>query len=234
MVLAVIPARLASSRFPRKVLHPIQGKPLIWHVWKSVKSANQIDRVIVASSDKEILDVAREFGAETYRTSAKHQTGSDRSAEVCKSIPASIVVNVQADTFDLPSASLNRLVAFLKSNRAALAATLVYPISAQLAAQTDRVKVVLAGDNRALWFSRSPIPFPHQGTRSRKSEYFGHVGVYAYRRHPLLKFGSQKQTVAELTESLEQLRFLEMVGPMYAVKMTKGPRSIDRPEDLPT
>lgn len=199
-----------------------------------MKSANQIDRVVVGSSDKEILDVAREFGAETFRTSAKHQTGSDRSAEVCKSIPASIVVNVQADTFDLPSASLNKLVAFLKSNRAALAATLVYPMSQEMATSTDRVKVVLSRDQRALWFSRLPIPHPQQGTGSRKSEYFGHVGVYAYRRTPLLKFGSQKQTSAELTESLEQLRFLEGVGPMFAVKMTKGLRSIDRPEDLPT
>ena len=229
----MIPARLDSSRFPRKVLHLIDGKPLLWHVWKSVKSAHLIDRVIIASSDKEILEIAGKFGAETYRTSRKHRTGSDRSVEVCKAIPASIVVNVQADTFDLPSASLNKLIAFLKSNRAALAATLVYPMSQEMATPTDRVKVVLSRDQRAIWFSRLPIPFPQKGTELKKSDYFGHVGVYAYRRQPLLKFGSQKQTIAEVTESLEQLRFLESVGPMFAVKMTKGPRSIDRPEDLP-
>ena len=233
MVLAVIPARLASSRFPRKVLHPIGGKPLLWHVWKSVTAAHLIDRVIIASSDSEILDVARGFGAETFRTSKKHKTGSDRSAEVCRSIAASIVVNVQADTFDLPSASLDKLVTFLKSRRLALAATLSYPMSAQAAAQTDRVKVVLAADQRALWFSRAPIPFPQSVAENKKVSYFGHVGVYAYRRQSLLKYGNEKQTPAELTESLEQLRFLESVGPMYAVKISKAPRSIDRPEDVP-
>jgi len=123
-VLAVIPARMDSSRFPGKVLYPFKGKPLLYHLWSRIIRSKQIDRLVIASDSTEVIEVADRFGAETLRTSSRHRTGSDRAAEAARKLRADIVLNIQADTFSLSASLLDRVIAKMKSNTSIEYATL--------------------------------------------------------------------------------------------------------------
>jgi 3-deoxy-manno-octulosonate cytidylyltransferase (CMP-KDO synthetase) len=234
-VVAVIPARLDSSRFPGKALHPIHGRPLIYHVWKSVTKSKQIDQVYIATDSPEILKTASAFGADVYLSSRKPKTGSDRVAEVAKAIDADIYVNVQGDCFGISHTALDKVVTMVSTNKNIGIGTLAAPIkSDDDLFSPNLVKVVVDSKGRAHWFSRFPIPYVQHASsipRWRQAKFYGHIGVYVFRREALLQFAGWKQTPCEVSESLEQLRILEHGGAIHICQTGQKPISIDSPED---
>ena len=236
-IVAVIPARLNSARFPRKVIYPYRRKPLLFYVWNEVRRSRLIDRVVIATDSVEIQQTAEAFGAEVVRTSSRHATGSDRAAEAIGRIPGRIIVNVQADNFGVKATVLDRAVAAVDADRKVRFATLAYRLTddAELF-NPNVVKVVISPrDRRALWFSRFPIPYVRdvaEDNRTGQHRFFGHIGIYLYRRSGLLEFASWKRTAAEKAESLEQLRVLENGGAMTVYETRMRSVSVDAPEDI--
>jgi 3-deoxy-manno-octulosonate cytidylyltransferase (CMP-KDO synthetase) len=201
----VIPARYQASRFPGKPLAPIAGVPMIQRVWRGARSAKSLESVIVATDDARIADVCRSFGAEVALTRADHASGTDRIAEVAAGLDCDVVVNVQGDEPLIEGFVIDAVVAALAEDPEAQIATLVHAAEPDAAGDPNRVKVVLDRRGRALYFSRSAIPFAREpGWRG-----WQHVGLYAYRREFLLRFAALAPTPAERAEGLEQLRALE-------------------------
>ncbi len=170
-IAAIIPARWGSTRFPGKALHPIAGKPLIQHVWERAMSATALDGVIIATDDMKIADAAFAFGAEVALTSPRHTSGTDRIAEVAKKLPASVthIINVQGDEPAADPALINRLAKTLAANPAIPMITAANPFAAdEDIANPNAVKVVLDRASDALYFSRSPIPYPRDKSAPRR------------------------------------------------------------------
>jgi 3-deoxy-manno-octulosonate cytidylyltransferase (CMP-KDO synthetase) len=235
-VLGVIPARLGSTRFPGKALYPYHGKPLLYYLWDQMRRSRQIDRLVVATDSREIARAAEAFGAEVAKTSAKHHTGTDRVAEVAAATRADIVVNIQGDNFGLKAGSVDRVIAAMKANVAIECATLVRPIAddGELF-DPSVVKVVSADDNRALWFSRFPLPYLQNATdrpRSGQFRFLAHIGVYFFRRPTLQRFAGSKRSRLEIAESLEQLRLLDNGSRIDLFRTSARTVSIDTQADL--
>ena len=191
--LAVIPARLGSTRFPRKVLYPWQGRPLLYHVWRRVTKAREIDRVVIATDSTEIQKAAEGFGAEVVMTSSRCRTGTDRVAEALRKLGGDIVINVQADSFNLAPPALDKIVSAMKKDRSIRFATMARPIRTdEELFDPNKVKVVAGIDGHALWFSRFPIPYSRGALPSDFALVAPrhHLGVYVYTRETLLKFAS--------------------------------------------
>lgn len=205
MIVAVIPARYASTRLPGKPLQLLAGLPLIQHVYQKVQAAGIFEKVVVATDDQRIRDAVLSFGGAVEMTSPEHTSGSDRIAEVVAEMPTDIVVNVQGDEPFITTAALQTLVDQFQ-NKTVQVASLMHPMQKDFA-NPNRVKVVCDKEDFALYFSRSLIPFHRQ--QEANQSYFQHIGVYAYRKQALLEFVQTKPTVLEKIEKLEQLRFLE-------------------------
>lgn len=227
---AVIPARFAASRFPGKPLAPIAGVPLIQRVWEGTRTAKSLERVVVATDDERIATVCRGFGAEVAMTRADHPTGTDRIAEVAARLDADVVVNVQGDEPLIEGRVVDAAVETLARDPALPMATLVH--AAEPGAQDDpnRVKVVIDKNGRALYFSRSPLPYVRDVAPPR---IWQHVGLYAYRRPFLLELVQIAPTSLERAESLEQLRVLESGFPIgVAIVSDWRGVSVDVPGDV--
>ncbi len=226
----IIPARWAASRFPGKVLAEVNGRSLLAHVIEVCRAAQAVERVMVATDDRRIFAVAAEAGAEPVMTSSRLKSGSDRVAAVAESIRTPIIVNVQGDEyFDRPQI-LNRLVLTLQDNRSIAVATLARPISVREAKDPHLVKVVCDRAGRAIYFSRSVIPYYREPGSAQK--YLGHIGIYAFRRKTLLEFAAARKTPLERAENLEQLRLLEWGIPISVVKTNCSTVGVDTPADL--
>lgn len=218
-VLAIIPARLASTRLPRKVLLDKTGKPLVQHVYEGAKACRAIDKVVVATDAEEVAQAVRGFGGEAVLTSPKCQSGTDRVAEAARKYPkASLVINVQGDEPEMSPVPLTALVKGMLKRKTSLMGTIATPWPAGVPlAEPGFVKVVCDLEGNALYFSRSAIPFyrehpalPPEGTRDDgQPRYLKHVGLYAFKPKFLQKYAKMKQTALEKAESLEQLRALE-------------------------
>jgi 3-deoxy-manno-octulosonate cytidylyltransferase (CMP-KDO synthetase) len=207
-IVAVIPARYASTRFPGKPLADIEGRPMIEHVYRRVSSSSRVSKVIVATDDLRIATRVMEFGGQVKLTSMDHQSGTDRLAEVAASLDCDIVVNVQGDEPLIDPRSIDELVAPFAD--ASISMTTLYRRVREQADFTNPnvVKLVLDRAGYAMYFSRAPIP--HQrDARSGWPPQFAHVGIYAYRRTALMVLASLEPTPLERAESLEQLRALE-------------------------
>lgn len=230
-VLAVIPARFASRRFPGKPLASLGGKPLLQHVWERACTCSLLDRVAVATDDSRIFEAVRAFGGRAVMTSASHPSGTDRVAEVAAADTADIVVNVQGDEPFVNARVLEQVVRPLLGDGGPPMATLCKRIAGR-AGLTDPnvVKVVRDLSGCALYFSRSPIPFAAGGGSATVWE---HIGIYAFRRDFLLAFTGLPRTELEQAERLEQLRALEH-GHRIAVVPTSDHTglSVDTPGDL--
>ncbi|MCG3180280.1 MAG: 3-deoxy-manno-octulosonate cytidylyltransferase [Phycisphaerae bacterium] len=226
---AIIPARYASTRFPAKPLADRTGKCLVQHVYERAAAAATITRVIVATDDRRIFDAVRAFGGEAMMTRADHVSGTDRLAEVAAGLDDELIVNVQGDEPEIEPGDLDLLVRTLAGGDCPMATLACpYPADDELT-NPNLVKVVLDRQGRALYFSRSPIPFVRDAGAPRP-DYLLHRGTYGYRRDFLLAFASLPQGVLEQTEKLEQLRVLE-AGYDIAVAVTAGsPAGIDTPE----
>ncbi len=236
-IIAVIPARFASTRLPGKPLLSETGRPLIQHVVEAARQAQSLHRIIVATDDPRIADVVAGFGGEAMMTRADHATGTDRVAEVAARIDqAGIIVNVQGDEPEIAASTIDRLVALLQSDRDAPMATLATPIR-DIAVYRDPscVKVVCSRRDRALYFSRSPIPFHRDGLPEPAAAItpvaYLHLGLYAYRREFLLAISSLPRSPLEAAEKLEQLRVLEAGHPIAIGIVDEPSIGIDTPED---
>lgn len=245
-VVAIIPARFAATRFPGKLLADRTGKYLIQHVFESVRACASFDRVIVAADDERIVRAVESFGGDCLLTRSDHTTGTDRVGEVAQRLKLdadAIVVNVQGDEPDLEPADLARLVEQMQAWKDVAIGTLATPFpddgpsDGPLSAKDPNcVKVVVDADHRALYFSRSLIPYPRatDGDVGRGSNHLLHVGVYAFRASMLLRItvdGGLPRGALERVESLEQLRWLEHGITIGVVRAQRQPLGIDTEED---
>lgn len=233
--LLVIPARLASTRLPRKVLLRESGKFLIEHVWERARAARGSPRVVLATDDEEVLAAARGFGAEARLTRADHPSGTDRVAEVARQLASEgatfdLVVNVQGDEPELDPGLIDRLVELMERCQDPMG-TLAEPLEdPQDLLRQQVVKVVLDREGRALYFSRAGIPFP--AGEASDPPALRHVGIYAFRPAFLQAFCQLSPAPLERREKLEQLRALWHGHAIrVAVVPPTGARGIDTPED---
>jgi 3-deoxy-manno-octulosonate cytidylyltransferase (CMP-KDO synthetase) len=231
-VAVVIPARYASTRLPAKPLHPIAGKPLIQHVWERCARAKGIDRVIVATDDMRIAEVAFAFGAEVAMTSPKHRSGTDRVAEVAKGLRGySHIINVQGDEPLVDPVVMAKLAATMAKDRQIemITSASVFTPEDDLT-NPNMVKVVLDRQGNGLYFSRLPIPYL-RGDGVRPT-FYRHQGLYGYTTKFLLQFVKWKPGILEQAESLEQLRALENGAKIRVVLAKNAAVSVDTPEDV--
>lgn len=231
-VVAVLPARWGSTRFPGKPLHVIAGKPLLQHVWERCQKARTVDAVIVATDDLRIAEAAFDFGAEVAMTSPKHRSGTDRIAAVVQKMRGvSYVINVQGDEPLIDPKLIDRLAKVLRAEKLAMITAANVFAPEESVENPNAVKVVLDRQGDALYFSRSPIPYPRDGVRH--APVYRHQGIYGYSAKLLLEFVRWKPTALEQTEQLEQLRALEH-GVKIRVLLTRH-RSVgvDSPADVP-
>ncbi|PYR80656.1 MAG: 3-deoxy-manno-octulosonate cytidylyltransferase [Acidobacteria bacterium] len=228
---AIIPARFHSTRLPGKALADIGGRPMIEHVYRRAAAAASIDRVIVATDDERIARAVRGFGGDARMTSAAHQSGTDRLAEVARALDCDVVVNVQGDEPLIEPAMIDEAVAPFARDAALLVTTLRRRISSDADLHNPNVtKVVVDRDDYALYFSRAPIPYTRPGQPEASA--WRHVGLYAYRRTCLLQLAALPQTALERAEALEQLRALEHGIRIKAIETAYDSIGVDTPEDL--
>ena len=236
-VVAIIPARWGSTRFPGKPLHSLAGKPLIQHVWERCLRSRTLGDVIVATDDERIADAAKAFGAKVSMTSPKHGSGTDRIAEVARKIKGvTHVINVQGDEPLIDPKLVDRLAKTLTATSGVEMITAANAFAPdEDVANPNAVKVVLDANGDALYFSRSPIPFARDGNFDpTRVPWYRHQGIYGYSARLLLQFVKWKPTRLEQTEQLEQLRALEH-GVKIRVVITKHASiGVDTPEDVET
>ena len=231
-VIAIIPARYESSRFPGKPLALIHGKPMFWHVMRRAGLCPLVHTVALATDDERILRAAAELGMRALMTSPDHASGTDRVLEAARLLgaaPDSIIVNVQGDEPALDPEMLTELVRPF-DDPSVQVTTLGHHITVEEAQSPDRVKIVRAADGRALYFSRAPVPFG----RDAAPQYLGHIGLYGLRMRILEKFSALGESPLERLEKLEQLRLLEAGIPIHVALTRHKSHGVDRPEDLQT
>jgi 3-deoxy-manno-octulosonate cytidylyltransferase (CMP-KDO synthetase) len=227
--IAVIPARLASTRLPRKVLRDIAGRPMLAWVYEAVRAAAGLDDVIVATDADEIMAVCEKNGWHARMTSTQHRSGTERVHEVANATPADVYLNVQGDE---PLAHPEQVSTLLRVMRdpAVQVGTIMTPASADDIPNPNAVKVVADAAGRALYFSRATIPFDRD--RSGAVRYYKHLGFYAYRKAALDRFVAWPESALERAERLEQLRFLENGIDIHVAETPHNTIGVDTEEDL--
>ena len=231
-IVAVIPARLSSTRFPEKVLAKDTGKFLIQHTYEQACLAKLPEKVIIAADDERVVAAAYTFGADCKLTSPEHASGTDRIAEVAEELDVDIVVNLQADEPEIDPDNIDLLAKLLIDNPDYPMATLAAPFqNIKQIADPNIVKVILDRNHGAIYFSRSVIPYDRQaGGIGSVNQYLRHIGIYAYRKDFLLKITKQPQTPLEKIEKLEQLRAIESGCKILVGKVTRTCDGIDTPD----
>ena len=227
-VIAVIPARLASMRLPRKMLREIHGRPLALWVYQAVRSSPLLDDVILATDSDEILEACKKHSCKAVMTSLSHRSGTERVHEVSQSVHADVYINVQGDEPMIRAEQIATLVELMKDPDVPVG-TLKTPAASEDISNPNAVKVVTDLGGRALYFSRSTVPFDRDGS---KPAYFKHLGIYAYRKPALDRFVTLPESSLERSERLEQLRFLENGIPIYVGETPFDSVGVDTEEDL--
>jgi 3-deoxy-manno-octulosonate cytidylyltransferase (CMP-KDO synthetase) len=227
--IAIIPARLASTRLPRKVLREIAGQQMITRVYEAARRSPLLQDVIIATDSEEVLQLAQASGWKAQMTSDKHRSGTDRVYEVAQRVAADVYVNIQGDE---PLARPEHLDALLRpmQDPKVMVSTIKTPCPPQDVDNPNAVKVVTDLSGRALYFSRSPIPFDRD--KSGGIGYFKHLGFYAYRRAALDRFCNLPESKLEAAERLEQLRFLDNGIDIYVAETPFNTVGVDTEEDL--
>jgi len=226
--IAVIPARLASTRLPRKMLREIAGKPLIGVVYEAVRSSPRLADVIIATDSDEIMHTCRNHGWKAQMTRSTHTSGTERVHEISCREPADVYINVQGDE---PMVRAEQIASLLEvmENPGAQVGTLMTRAGEVDISNPSAVKVVVDLAGRALYFSRAPIPYDRDRTSPR---YFKHLGLYAYRKAALDRFVTLPESLLEKSERLEQLRFLENGISIYCAETAYDSVGVDTEEDL--
>jgi 3-deoxy-manno-octulosonate cytidylyltransferase (CMP-KDO synthetase) len=228
-ILGVVPARLGSTRLPRKVLRELAGRPLVEWVWRAASESGLMERVIVATDSEEVLACCRERGIPAEMTSAECASGSDRVFEIAQKFSADIYVNIQGDEPLLTPAHFSALLKPFDAG-AVEVTTLAVPCCADEIANPNAVKVVTGIDGRALYFSRAAIPFDRDNAGF--TGYQKHLGIYAYRKAALGKFAALPPSPLEQIEKLEQLRLLENGISIVVAQAPEDTIGVDTEEDL--
>jgi len=226
--IAVIPARLGSTRLPRKMLRTIDGQPLIVRVYSAVRTSPLLDEVIVATDSDEIVTACRENGCRVQMTSISHRSGTERVHEIAGSIAADVYINVQGDEPLVRAEHIAALLEVMKGPETVVG-TLKTPAHPGDVSNPNAVKVVTDANRRALYFSRATIPFDRDASGAK---YFKHLGFYAYHKDALGTFCSLPESQLERSERLEQLRFLENGIAIYVGETPYDSVGVDTEEDL--
>jgi 3-deoxy-manno-octulosonate cytidylyltransferase (CMP-KDO synthetase) len=227
-IVGIIPARYASVRFPGKPLAPLAGKAMVLHVLEAASAARRLARALVATDDERIARAVREAGGEVVLTSPDAASGTDRLAEAARTVPADVYVNVQGDEPLMSPGNIDRAVETLLATPGRDIATLAVAMPAAEASDPNVVKVAVAKDGRALYFSRSAIPYPRQG----EPAYRKHLGIYVYSAVALAKIAALPPSPLERAESLEQLRWLEAGYSIWVGEAAADSIGVDTPADL--
>ena len=227
----MLPCRWGSTRFPGKALHPIAGRPLIQHVWERCRLAKKLSAVIVATDDMRIAEAAFAFGAEVALTSPRHQSGTDRVAEVAQRLKGfTHVINVQGDEPLVDPGTITKLAKAMAGSRGIVMITSASVFEpGDDVANPNSVKVVVDRAGDALYFSRSTIPFVRNETPGLK--FYRHQGIYGYTTKILFQFVKWKPTLLERAESLEQLRALENGVKIRVIFVKHLSVGVDTPAD---
>ena len=229
-VLGVIPARLHSTRLPRKVLREIAGVPMVAHVFRRARQSPLLSDLLVATDAQDVVDACHALGIPAVMTSADHPSGTDRVWEISRSLAAEVYVNIQGDEPLISPGHIALLVEPFQRRPETQVTTLRIRASVKEAADPNVVKVVCKVWGDALYFSRLPIPFDREGTGA--ATYWKHLGIYAYRRDVLETFHRLPPSALETAERLEQLRFLEHGIPIHVVETTEPTIGVDTEADL--
>lgn len=228
-VVGVIPARYGSSRFPGKPLAKILDKPMIQHVYERVSESELLDQVIVATDHEDIKEVVESFGGQVVMTRTDHETGSDRIAEVTAKVEGDFFVNIQGDEPLIHHEIIDALVKEAKNSPNAVVTAKTKIKSLEDVENPNVVKVISDHQDRAIYFSRSPIPY----NRSKVPfTYYKHLGIYGYPKEVLNEFVKLPQSSLESTEMLEQLRLLENGYTVKVVETSYDAVGVDTPEDI--
>lgn len=232
-VVAIIPARYASTRLEGKPLLDIAGKPMILWVYERAGKAKLVNDVIVATDDKRIFDAVKGFKGKVVMTSASHKSGTDRLAEVAANLKCDMVVNVQGDEPLIEPKMIDDVLRSMMDDANLQMATLKTKITdEEELSNPNVVKVVTDKNDFALYFSRLPIPYVRSKEQESSAFHYKHIGLYAYRKDFLLKFAQMKPTPLEEAEKLEQLRILENGYKIKVVETKYNSIGIDTQEDL--
>jgi 3-deoxy-manno-octulosonate cytidylyltransferase (CMP-KDO synthetase) len=227
-IIGVIPARLASTRLPRKVLRDIAGEPMLAWVYRAARACPQLDEVMVATDSAEVQELCGQRGWRCLMTSPDLPSGTDRLCAVSRVVDADIYVNIQGDEPLLLSDHITAILALFTSDNVEVT-TLKVRCTPEDIANPNAVKVVTALDGRALYFSRSTIPYDRDGQGN--ATYWKHLGLYAYRRAALERFAALAPTGLELSERLEQLRLLENGISIYVAETAHDTIGVDTEDD---
>jgi len=228
-VTALIPARLSSTRFDRKLLMDLCGKSIILRTYESVVETGLFHSVYVVTEDQEIYDEIVNAGGNSIISKNKHESGSDRIAEACKSIDSDAFVNIQGDEPFIDSFSLNKLV--LELNSSEYVSLMINISDSNEINNPNNVKVIVDSDNYALYFSRSVIPF-NRDVNSNEIDYFKHIGVYGFTKQALMNFSKLPPSKLELVEKIEAIRIIENGSKIKMIETDFLGVGIDTKEDL--
>jgi 3-deoxy-manno-octulosonate cytidylyltransferase (CMP-KDO synthetase) len=231
IVLGVIPARLASTRLPRKVLRSIAGRPMLAWVFEAASACPQLDRVLIATDSDEVAELCHQNNWPVQLTSPDLPSGTDRLHAVAQHIHADIYVNIQGDEPLLKPQHITALLRPFTHPHVEVSTLKVLCTPANIA-NPNAVKVVTATDGRALYFSRATIPYDRDADSETSPKYWKHIGIYAYRKAALQRFPTLPSSVLEQTERLEQLRFLENNIHIYVEPTDFDTIGVDTEEDL--
>jgi 3-deoxy-manno-octulosonate cytidylyltransferase (CMP-KDO synthetase) len=226
--IAVIPARLASTRLPRKMLREIGGEPLIARVYKAVRACTLLDNAVVATDSDEIMQFCKQQGFKAAMTSPLHRSGTERVHEISGMLAADVYLNIQGDEPLTRPEHVASLIELMKGS-SILVGTLKTKCSPEDVPNPNAVKVVSASDGRALYFSRATIPHDRDKTNPA---YFKHLGFYAYRKSALDRFVTWPESSLERSERLEQLRFLENGIPIHVAETPYDTVGVDTEADV--
>ncbi|AIY13786.1 3-deoxy-manno-octulosonate cytidylyltransferase [Cellulophaga baltica] len=231
--IAMIPARYAASRFPAKLMQDLQGKPVILRTYEAAVNTNLFDDVFVVTDSDVIFNVIVEAGGKAMMSVKEHECGSDRIAEAVEAMDVDIIVNVQGDEPFTDKESLASVLDVFDNDPAKeidLASLMVKITDWEEISNPNTVKVIVDNKNFALYFSRSPIPYPR--AKEVGSVYYKHKGIYAFRKRALMDFQRLPMLALEATEKIEAIRYLEYGKKLKMVETTVSGIEIDTPEDL--
>ena len=232
-VISMIPARYSASRFPGKLMQDLGGKSVILRTYQATVNTRLFDEVYVVTDSEVIYDEISSNSGKAIMSKMEHESGSDRIAEAVENIDCDIVINVQGDEPFTERASLEKLLNVFKTDvkkEIDLASLMVEITNVEEINNPNTVKVIVNQNNFALYFSRSPIPFPRDGKVGAR--YFKHKGVYAFRKEAILEFTKLPMQFLEASEKIECIRYLEYGKRIKMVETTVSGVEIDTPEDL--
>lgn len=228
--ICVIPARLESTRLPRKLLRSLCGKPLLQHVYENAKRAKKPAQVLIACDHEELARAAKSFGGTFVMTSPHHQSGTERLTEVAANLEADVFINLQADEPLMNPSVIDDLISCMEEDPECLMATACIRLHDEHEFKNPNVvKVVKDQKGNALYFSRSPIPYDRE---KHETDFFKHLGIYAYRRDFLLKIPALKPSSLERREKLEQLKVLDNGFSIRVLETAYDSIGVDTEEDL--